>query len=122
MQVVEIKTRRRERRKLSVRRRLRKRGTIVRLSVHRTLQHIYAQIVDESTGRTLCGVGTTAKSLAGELAGKRKAERAALIGKEIARLAKERGIEGVVFDRGHCRYHGRVKALAEAAREAGLRF
>ena len=68
-------------------------------------------------------VGTTAKrKLAGDLSGKTKTERAEVIGKEIARLAKEKGIETVVFDRGSYKYHGRVKALADAAREGGLKF
>ena len=67
-------------------------------------------------------VSTTAKRFAGDLAGKTKTERAAFVGAEIARLAKEKGVEKVAFDRGSCKYHGRVKALAEAAREGGLTF
>ena len=103
-------------------RRLGRSGPVVRLAVSRSSKHIYAQIVDENSGRTICGVGSTAKAIASELAGKTKTERASAIGKEIARLAKDKGVDQVVFDRGHNKYHGRVKALAEAAREGGLKF
>ena len=113
---------RRLRRKRSVRHRLHRRGPIVRLAVHRSTKHIYAQIVDDGSGRTICGVGSTAKRYTSDLEGKSKSEKAAWIGTEIARLAKEKGVESVVFDRGQCRYHGRVRALAEAAREGGLTF
>jgi len=113
---------RRKRRKQSVRGRLSRSGPVVRLAVHRSTKHIYAQIVDENTGETLAGIGTTGKKIASELTGKTKSERATVIGKEIARLATEKGVEKVVFDRGSCKYHGRVKALAEAAREGGLKF
>ena len=122
MKTKEIKGVRRVRRKRSVRRRLGQTGPVVRLSVNRSLKHVYAQIVDEGTGKTVCGVGSTAKRFASDLAGKTKTETAGFIGQEIARLAKEKGVEKVVFDRGHCRYHGRVKALADAAREGGLKF
>lgn len=117
-----LKTIRRVRRRKAVRRRLHRTDPVVRLSVNRSLKHIYAQIVDEGSGKTICGVGTSAKRLAPELGGKSKTERAAMIGQEIARLAKEKGVDRVVFDRGHCKYHGRVKALGEAARAGGLQF
>jgi large subunit ribosomal protein L18 len=122
MKVSEVKNARRERRKKSIRRHLAQTGSGVRLSVHKSSKHIYAQVIDDSAGRTLCAICTAAKSLTGELAGKTKSERAAVIGKEIARRAKDAGVESVVFDRGSSRYHGRVKALAEAAREEGLKF
>ena len=112
----------RKRRRNSVRKRLRRTGPVVRLSVNRSLKHIYAQIVDENSGQTICGVGSASKAISSGLSGKNKTERAAAIGQEIARLAKEKGVESVVFDRGACKYHGRVKALAEAARESGLKF
>jgi len=112
----------RTRRRKSVRRRLGGPGPSVRLSVNRSSKHIYAQVVDEMSGRTICGVGSAAKALVTDLAGKTKTERASAIGKEIARLAHDKGVEKVVFDRGHHKYHGRVKALAEAAREGGLKF
>jgi large subunit ribosomal protein L18 len=95
-----------------------------RLTVFRSLKHIYAQVVDDTAGRTLVSAATLAKTAAkgsktpygGNVAA------AKLIGKLIAERAVEAGIKDVVFDRGGHRYHGRVKALAEAAREAGLRF
>ena len=117
-----LKNKRALRRKRHVRRRLRDKVGPPRLSVHRTSKHISAQVIDDITGRTLVAVTTTAKAVSGEIAGKTKPECAAFIGSEIARKAKEAGVEAVVFDRGYSRYHGRVKALAEAAREGGLKF
>jgi large subunit ribosomal protein L18 len=111
----------RERRKKSVRRRLAARGPQTRLAIHRSSKHIYAQVIEPS-GRAVCAVSSTKKAFVSELAEKTKTEQAAFVGKEIARLARERGIERVVFDRGRCRFHGRVKALADAAREGGLKF
>ena len=113
---------RRKRRKNSVRSKLRRTASDPRLSVHRSCKHISAQVIDDRTGRTLCAVTSTAKTLASELAGKTKSERAAVVGREIARKARDAGMEKVVFDRGGARYHGRLKALAEAAREGGLKF
>jgi len=121
MNANQIKTVRRTRRSQRVRRRVGDSG-LPRLSVHRSLKHIYAQLVDARTGRTLCGVGSSAKALGPSLTGKSKTERAQVVGKEIARLATEKGVDRVVFDRGFARYHGRVKALADAAREGGLKF
>ena len=122
MSSTEIKTKRRLRRQRHVRRNIRQHAGRIRLSVHRTLKHIYAQVIDDEEGKTLCAVGTASKALSDQLSGKKKSERAAVIGSEIARLAKEKGVEKVVFDRGYSRYHGRVKALADAAREGGLKF
>jgi large subunit ribosomal protein L18 len=89
-----------------------------RLAVFRSLKHIYAQVIDDRTGTTLVSASTTEKGSpdGGNVAG------AAVIGKLIADRAKEKGISAVVFDRGGFLYHGRVKALADAAREAGLQF
>ena len=120
MSAILTKQKSRTRRKLSVRSRIRKTSTRLRLSVYRSLKHISAQVIDDASGRTLCAVSTTSKKL--ELGGKTKTERAAALGAELARLAKEAGVESVVFDRGAAAYHGRVKALAEAAREGGLKF
>ena len=117
---MKTKLEKRQRRKYHVRNRIMRDGAAVRLTVTRSSKHIYAQLVDAG-GRTLCGTGTTKKALAAE-GGKKKTERAALVGKEIARLAKEKGVEAVVFDRGSHKFHGRVKALAEAARAEGLKF
>lgn len=117
-----LKNKRRERRAMGLRSRIRRQSGLPRLSVHRTCKHISAQVIDDATGRTLAASSSTAKKLAAELDGKTKTERSAVIGREIGRLAKEAGVERVVFDRGYSRYHGRVKALADAAREAGLKF
>jgi large subunit ribosomal protein L18 len=105
-----------------VRTKLRRTSDRPRLSVNRSCKHISAQVIDDGSGRTLCAVTSTAKALAGELAGKTKTERAVVIGREIARKAREAGVETVVFDRGTSRFTGRVRALAEAAREGGLKF
>jgi len=113
---------RRERRRKSVRAKLRRTADRPRLSVHRSCKHISAQLIDDVRGHTLCSATSTARALAGELTGKTKTERAALIGREIARMAREAGVEEVVFDRGSTRFTGRVRALAEAAREGGLKF
>jgi large subunit ribosomal protein L18 len=89
-----------------------------RLAVFRSLKHIYVQVIDDTAGRTLAAASSNEKGLAGggNLAGAKQ------IGKLIAGRAKEQGIRKVVFDRGGYIYHGRVKALAESAREAGLEF
>ncbi|MEX1026342.1 MAG: 50S ribosomal protein L18 [Planctomycetota bacterium] len=122
MKAIEIKKTRKLRRQRSVRRRLSRSGPQVRLSIHRSVKHIYAQVIDDAAGATVCGIGSTAKTLSDSLAGKSKTETAAIVGAEIARLAKEKGVETVVFDRGSSKFHGRVKALADAAREGGLKF
>jgi large subunit ribosomal protein L18 len=93
-----------------------------RLSVFRSLKHIYAQIIDDTTGRTLCAASTLDKELREKLQGLTKTQRAIEVGKLIAKRALELGIKQVAFDRGGHKYHGRVKALADAAREAGLEF
>ncbi len=90
-----------------------------RLSVHRTNQHIYAQIIDDTKGATVAAASTLEKDL--KEAGSNK-EAAAKVGKLIAERAKAAGVETVVFDRGGFLYHGRVQALAEAARDNGLAF
>ena len=117
-----LKNKRALRRKNHVRRRIRQVSTLPRLSVNRSCKHISAQLIDDEAGRTLVAVTSTSKSLQDQLSGKTKTERAAVVGAEIGRLAKEAGFEQVVLDRGSSKYHGRVKALAEAAREAGLKF
>lgn len=93
-----------------------------RLSVFRSLKHIYAQIIDDTIGHTLAAASTLDPEIREELKGKTKTEQAKLVGKLIAKRALEKGITKVVFDRGGHKYHGRVKALAEAAREGGLIF
>ena len=93
-----------------------------RLSVFRSLNHTYAQIVDDSQGRTLAAASDLAPGLRAQSDGKKKTARAALVGQLIAEKATKLGIASVVLDRGGFKYHGRVKALAEAARKAGLTF
>ena len=92
-----------------------------RLSVHRSSKHIYAQVIDDNSGQTLAAASTLEADLKG-LGGTSNSTAAAAVGKLVAERAKEKGVEIVVFDRGGYIYHGRVKALAEAAREAGLKF
>ncbi len=122
MNTLYVKQIRRQRRARHVRARIRRTTFLPRLSVSRSLKHISAQVIDDATGKTLAHVTSAAKSLAESHKGKTKTERAKLIGAEIARKARAAGIEAVVFDRGSNRYHGRVKALADAAREGGLKF
>lgn len=93
-----------------------------RLSVFRSNVHIYAQVIDDSAGRTLVAASTVESGLESALAGKNKTEQAKVVGAAIAERAKAVGIEQVVFDRGGFMYHGRIQALADAAREAGLVF
>jgi large subunit ribosomal protein L18 len=93
-----------------------------RLSVRRTLHHIYATLVDDAKGHTLAAASTVEKSLAGSLGSKTSVDAAKAVGSAIAEKAKAAGISKVVFDRGGYKYHGRVQALADAAREAGLDF
>jgi large subunit ribosomal protein L18 len=90
-----------------------------RLAVFRSVNHIYVQLIDDQQGHTLAAAGSTEKDLRGKGG---NVEGAKLIGKKVAERAKEKGISRVVFDRGGYQYHGRVKALADAAREAGLEF
>jgi len=91
-----------------------------RLNVFRSARHIYAQIIDDTTGKTLCAASSLEKNFKGSSGGNK--EGASAVGKLIAERAKKKGIEEVVFDRGGYIYHGRVKELAEAAREGGLKF
>lgn len=93
-----------------------------RLAVRRTDKHIYAQLVDDESGRSLGMTSTLDPAIKGDLAGKTKSERSQVVGKRIAEIAKEKGIGKVAFDRGGHIYHGRVKALADSAREGGLDF
>lgn len=93
-----------------------------RLAVFRSEKHIYAQIIDDMTGTTLVAASTVEKDIKASVKATSNVEAAAAVGTAIAKKAAAKGIEEVVFDRGGFLYHGRVKALAEAAREAGLQF
>jgi large subunit ribosomal protein L18 len=120
MKAHKLKQRRSRRRAFSTRNRIRLNSDRPRLSVHRSSRHISAQIIDDEGQRTLCYATTVGK--ANKIDSANNIEGAKVIGKKIAELALEKGIKQVAFDRGTFRYHGRVKALAEAAREAGLEF
>jgi large subunit ribosomal protein L18 len=101
-----------------IRRKVKGSGDKPRLAVYRSLNHIYAQVVDDQLGRTIVSASSTEKALRGTTGGNLDAARR--IGKAIAERALEKGISNVVFDRGGYLYHGRIKALTDAAREAGL--
>jgi len=93
-----------------------------RLCVFRSLNHIYAQVIDDARGHTLVAASTLDVEIAGDSKGKKKTGKAEMVGTLLAKRAIENGIQLVAFDRGGSRYHGRVKALAEAARKGGLKF
>lgn len=93
-----------------------------RLAVYRSLNHVYAQIIDDTAGHTLVSATDLEPDLRKAKNGKKKSEVAQMVGEELAKKAKKAGIDAVVLDRGGFRYHGRVKALAEGARKGGLSF
>ena len=93
-----------------------------RLAVFRSLNHIYAQVIDDTSGHTLAAASTLDPSLRGEQKSGGNIEAAQAVGRLIAQRAREKGVERVVFDRGGFKYHGRVRSLADAAREGGLEF
>ena len=110
-----------ERRRRRVRTALRSRASgKPRLSVHRSGKHIYAQVIDDTAGKTVASASTLDKELKGKTGATK--DGAALVGKTLAERAKKAGVSQVVFDRGGFLFHGRVKALADAAREGGLEF
>jgi large subunit ribosomal protein L18 len=116
----------RKQRRTRIRRRYRDtvRGTAERprLCVYRSLRHLYVQVIDDDLGATLVAASTLEKATAGQLKSTANREAAAVIGKVVAERAKDRGVESVVFDRGGFTYHGVIRAIAEAARESGLKF
>jgi large subunit ribosomal protein L18 len=93
-----------------------------RLNVYRSLQHIYAQLIDDTEGHTILAVSTLDAEVRTQVSDLNKTQQAEVVGKTLARRAREHGVQNVVFDRGGNRYHGRVKALAEGARAEGLQF
>lgn len=109
-----------ERRKARVRKKIKGTTERPRLNVHRSNKHIYAQVIDDVTGKTIAAASTKSKGIEGLDA--KKVDAARKVGETVARLAVERGVDKVVFDRSGYIYHGRIKALAEGAREAGLKF
>jgi large subunit ribosomal protein L18 len=112
------KTEARSRIHLRIRKKVVGTGSRPRLSVFRSLKHIYAQVIDDASGHTVTAASSREK---GQTGGGKK-DGAAEVGKLIASRCKEKGIDSVVFDRGGFKYHGRIKALADAARESGLKF
>lgn len=112
----------RKRRHARVRARLKGSAGSPRLCVFRSLNHIYAQLIDDEKGHTLVTASTLDQDIRANVDGKAKSARAGLVGMLVAKRALDKGIKQVVFDRGGYKYHGRVKALAEAARQAGLKF
>ena len=112
----------RVRRHIRVRRKVAGTSERPRLNVFRSLTEIYAQVIDDQAGKTLVSASSIDKELRPQMKGLKKSDQAQLVGKSVAERAKEKGIDGVVFDRGGYRYIGRVKALADGAREGGLKF
>lgn len=112
-----------ERRQSRVRRRIKGSSEKPRLTIYKSLKHIYAQLVDDLSRRSLLGVSSTTPAIKKQIAkGETRIQIAKKIGLHLANLAKEKGIEKVVFDRNRYTYHGRVKALAQGAKEGGLKF
>ena len=116
------KQKRLERRKFGIRKTLFGSTDRPRLSVFRSDKHIYAQLIDDYAGRTLAAAGSTLADVRGDLKNGGNVEAAKRVGRAIAERAKSIGVTKVAFDRGGRKYHGRVKALADAAREGGLQF
>lgn len=116
------KNKARRKRHLRVRKKISGTNERPRLSVFRSAKHIYAQLIDDEKGVTLASASTIDKELSGKLKNGGDVEAARKVGELIAERAKAKGYERVVFDRGGYLYHGRIKALADAAREAGLQF
>ncbi|MDH3717234.1 MAG: 50S ribosomal protein L18 [Planctomycetota bacterium] len=112
----------RQRRRFRVRKHIRGTDQRPRLCVFRSHKHIYAQVVDDLAGKTLAAASTRDQEIAGKVKYGGNTDAATQVGQVIAQRAKAAGIEQVAFDRGHFQYHGRVAALAHAAREAGLKF
>jgi large subunit ribosomal protein L18 len=120
MATVKARTARRE---ATVRRAIKDAATgRARLSVHRSGKHIYAQVIDDSKGTTIAAASSLEKEMRSSLKTGANVDAAKAVGKLVAQRAVEKGIKDVVFDRGGYRYHGRIKALASAAREGGLNF
>lgn len=112
----------RRRKQISVRSKISGTSKKPRLNVYRSLTNIYAQIIDDENGKTLCSCSTLEKNISAKIAGKKKVEQAFIIGEEIGKEALKKGIKDVVFDRAGYIYTGRVQKVAEGARKAGLNF
>lgn len=112
----------RERRKLRIRKKISGTDARPRMSVFRSAKHIYAQVVNDVSGQTLAHVSTLSKDVRGTIGDDNKSDAAKKVGEAVAKVLLAKGIKKVVFDRNGYLYHGRIKALAEAARKAGLEF
>ena len=122
MNIAELKVVRRERRIARVRKRLYGTPDRPRLAVTRSNKNIYVQVIDDTVGRTLCAASTRAKDFSADVKNRGNKAAAVAVGKLIGEKAKAAGITALCFDRRGYRYHGRIKALADAVREAGLKF
>ncbi|MCL4833451.1 MAG: 50S ribosomal protein L18 [Caldilineaceae bacterium] len=122
MMAKETRAQGRIRRHQRVRRKVHGTADRPRLNVFRSLQHIYAQVINDDDGNTIAAASTLDPALRASLSSMSKVDEAKAVGKLVAERAKEKGVESVVFDRGGYQYHGRVKALADASRESGLNF
>lgn len=120
MDRMKLKQKRRSRRRTGIRKRIVGTPGRPRLSVYKSLRHIYVQVVDDLAGTTIVSASTMQDEVAGASPGSVAGAKA--VGKMLAEKAKAKGVDSVVFDRGGFRFHGRIKALADAAREAGLKF
>ena len=114
--------RQRKRRSFRVRKAIKGTSEKPRLSVTRTLKHIYCQLIDDSVGQTLASASTKEKDVVTEVKFGGNCDAAAVVGKTLAERAKSKGIEKICFDRGRFKYHGRIAALADAVREGGIAF
>lgn len=119
---LDIKVQARLKRKKRIRKKLSGTQARPRLCVFRSAKHIYAQIIDDTSGNTLVSASSTEKAVAGQSGGEKKTAAASQVGKVIAARAIEKGCKKVVFDRNGFLYHGRIKAVSDGAREAGLDF
>ena len=122
MKASRVKIERRLRRKRGIRKRVCGTSEKPRLTVFRSLKHMYAQLIDDENGVTICSASTRARDLRDKITKPRSTEGAKLVGAAIAEKAKEKNVTQVCFDRNGYRFHGRLKALADAAREGGLKF
>lgn len=112
----------RHKRKARIRKKIAGTAERPRLTVYKSLKHTYAQVVDDGSGRVIASVGTNSKALRDQVKEERKTDAARKVGAAIAKAAREKGVSRVVFDRNGFDYHGRVAAVAQAAREGGLEF
>lgn len=122
MSKIKSRSEARERRHIRVRKNVKGTPARPRLNVFRSVAEIYCQVIDDEAGHTLASASSIDHDLRVQMDGKKKSEQARLVGKAVAERAKEKGVTKVVFDRGGYRYIGRVKALADGAREGGLEF